>query len=719
MQCGFSWFVFRWVVCWIFIIIEFVVLVPMHFRMKKRASFSKYSLQDRHGIFTFGPVALELKHKSSLFDVRIHFWIYLYVMALIATTFMMDTDELYKPIILAAPFLLATGSFLILSCDQIDGEVKNDEIGDEHGNFFLQILRSALRMSLFDMFQMIGDDIAEDEILQLNMLRWIVDLWAGTDKDSQHSSSSSNQTHQSYQARSFQPVQHESESSTNRSASRTSQPHANINISQNYSAPRSSESTFDRNSSNQETFRHSQERRLKLPSFFHVDERAKPAIQSFKAAVASFPPSRNACIVLAVTKRCPAALLVICLHLFALHNANCVTIILLPMMLLEFMRVSEWRKACFSAFAADDDKSALHTDMLTIPASMEHMQILLSGNTFSNFNPGSSLQLWTNVKSSVVALESSLTAVKCVNTAKFATDVAMDVMSLAKLGFEVKEKGIPYGVSVLVKDLFHFHMEKAMSENNELPAPCQEGRGGLISKTTMNLVNNAQVLTKNINELLEDGTDQNNMLSPVIGGVSTVLGRGWLWGKDEHNTEDKFVPSNDQGSEDDRMAGETVENASKDNIRQSGSVEQASKHTSDYVDMDYEVGQSTTQYFDEDLQHSQSNENTTLSQKPEEKQTMPTVDNSTDMSNEKFQRIDIDETQVEEVQRANPNIATDTNDNASDGVNALGAGLAVVAGVIAGGVAFALKGDESKRNEENTNSTSHSHVTIERLDGED
>ena len=69
---------------------------------------------------------------------------------------------------------------------------------------------------------------------------------------------------------------------------------------------------------------------------------------------------------------------------------------------------------------------------------MESMEILLSPDNYSPLNCGSYLQIWKNIKTSIIALESGLTAMKCVDTANVATNVVFDVMSLMNIAGDKK-----------------------------------------------------------------------------------------------------------------------------------------------------------------------------------------------------------------------------------------------------------------------------------------
>ena len=432
-------FLVGWSICWSFVIVQLLVFIPMHFHIRKTIlpslSTTRTALSRKweNGIYPCGPITLCMKQQTALLNIRINSWIYLYAIALLSTTFMVQKNQIHRPIILAAPFLLVTGSFFILSCreatgegscnDNDDDDVVDDDDDDDVDNVFLKILRRALRQTLFDVFQLVGENVAEDEKLQMNMLRWIVDYWAtssssnpscsntndddGDDDDGHNATSIPSSTGNTINTRADNI-----DVTTSSSGGRDSSTVNNVNDNggswmnmNSLNTPTTCENTTNCRD------RHTNQRRndhasnsssrasaqinlpptiksssgMKLPSF-NVDERARPAVESYKLAVEKFPPSRNACIIIAITKRCPALLSATILHLSGSLDANYVTIILLPMILVfEYMRISEWMNACHRTKLIDRlrnerSNNAIHPiqdneSKMLLPTDMEPMEI--------------------------------------------------------------------------------------------------------------------------------------------------------------------------------------------------------------------------------------------------------------------------------------------------------------------------------------------------------
>ncbi len=754
-------------ICWIFVMVQLILFIPTHFQVNRITTTGTKNKWE-NGIYQFGPVVLVLKTRpgsasipSSLFEIRMHSWAYLYVLALIASTFMASYDnfQIHKSIILAAPFLLVTGSLIILSCHQEDEDL------------FLNIVRRALQRSLIDVVQFVGEDIAEDDMLQLNMIQWIVDYWAtratttsdSNDGNYHHGGSNSvgdsSHSHNPLTGRLSRSANSaNSFTSPSPSTACTNNRHSNVNINTESTSNNATPQTNAQSS----TQRPRTKIGVELPSFINIDERARPAVLSYKKAVGEFPPSRNICTILAVAKRCPAILLVSYFHFSGSLTANYITIILIPMMILEVMRTSEWINACYRAIEIESLRARDNNDngdgiliqegkpihnlnekgnMTFLPEDMEPMEILLSTDSHSPFSRGSSLQVWVNVQSSVIALESSLTAIKCVNTAKHATDVAFDVMSLAKLGLEVKDKGLPYGVSILAKDLFQFHLERSMKSNTCQSSPATEPQyqrqRGSYSKAAISLVNNGQMLSKNIVELIEDGKKEDNFLHPIVSGISNIFGKGWLWGKEEGGKDRRNSSSTlttkdagDQRGDDDNSTYQSGSNGKMINYGNSRILsddldehEQTAIRKPDLplVDMNYiepEVTQNRSQDSSLSAQIRENDDEAKNKLKESELQETVSATIQAD-AKEGEQRIKINSSnprQNEELQHSGV-IQVDENDKS--GLDLFGAGLAVLAGAVVGGIALAAKGgeDERQRKKESTNSAST--VSIERLDDDE
>jgi hypothetical protein len=86
----------------------------------------------------------------------------LYGCALVCSLWRVDLRRLPA---LAGPFFVASGTLLLSS-------------RDEDMNWLSRILRHALRLTLRDVLASVGEAVREDEMLQLAMLRWLVDFWA-------------------------------------------------------------------------------------------------------------------------------------------------------------------------------------------------------------------------------------------------------------------------------------------------------------------------------------------------------------------------------------------------------------------------------------------------------------------------------------------------------------------------------------------------------------
>ncbi len=720
-----SSFLIGWGICWALGILQIILFTPMHFQIQKSKLQSPIpsdntilSNQLETGVYPlFGSssITLKLKHNISLFDVRIHSWIYLYALALLTTTVMVHGNQIHKPIILAAPFLLVSGSFLILSC-------RKGHHGDNGDDLFLNVLRRALKLTLFDVVQLVGEDVAEDDKLQLNMLTWIVDYWAtNSDRDDNDSKGEGIGGVHGSSRSTTRPM------STGRAASNaTFTPTASGNPStapgigtntgtfQSHERPSSHSSTSASTSSNHGLKTNN---KIPFPSFINIDERARPAVLSYKKAVEEFPPSRNICIVLAMTKRCPAMLAAIFMQLSGTLNVNYVTIILLPMIILEWMRMYEWLNACyyFIVFGNEDQPPSIlnalvdNGNKFTSLNEMEPMQILLSPDSFSRNNQGSSLQVWTNIKGSVVRLESSLTAVKCVQTANIASDVVFDVMSLAKFGLEVKSKGLPHGISLLAKDLFQFHLEKAMNTNSDHDNQSSMRHGQnqnheSYSKAAINIMNNSHRLSKNVSELFEEGSKEHNILHPIISGASIVIGKGWLWGKE--NQEIDNTQEYDKSADSANVNEGTCDEKSQENL---------DEFEKDFADMQYE----TDSFAEGEVQLCHEKENEISMQissptpiendckKDEKGQSVMNIPESLDLV------LDDKGDDIDTITETDSRNNVDSKNGNHHGLNFLGAGLAVVAGAIVSGIAISKKNEENERKRNR-----RSNVTIEILDDE-
>ena len=610
---------------WKVMSLQLAILLPFHFyigRSSSSASSSSSSLPTpgetqqqegrgqqplllHHHSYSIGPIRFIKKPSTTMMDCRIHSWISLYITAFLATTLRIERDGLYTPIFLAGPFFLALGSFIILSLSD-DGQNAEDILSN--------VIRNALRRALLDVLSSIEEDVTEDEMLRLAMLRWIVDYWASSKKPSKSSAPStpsSSQTNRSSSNPSSSRntscdgneddeeatatnannspkafvvkaslIKEQGQGSNKKDSSTSSstdinQPQDNrigwhdlstmldktteqmyneVNSSRNECLPpqERNHTTSTSTTSSRHQQNHSVRNLRYMISSFDVDERAKPAVLLYKHAVDGFPPSPNLSIAFALASRCPAILSVLYLHLIgSVHAINC-TLTLFPMMIYEVVRVIDWVRRCrhFVAMKRPTSSSSkLPSEACPfedepkgeyfVPhflREMESMEILL-------LDSSSLLRVWENVDSSVNALESGLTAMRCVNTLHVATDLVFNVASLATFAVEVGNHGWLHGIQVLGSDLLHFHMKNTgRSTSEHLSERGKESRARY-SNAAVELVKNSQHLTRNMEALIDESKNETNFISCLLHSVLELFWgeEGRLKSTDETNN---HAPSN-------------------------------------------------------------------------------------------------------------------------------------------------------------------------------
>jgi hypothetical protein len=104
----------------------------------------------------------------------------LYLSALLQTV--VHCNNVLHMMLLLGPFLAATG-VLILS-----------NLPDDDMEWFANAVRNALRLTLQDVLASVSVQVQQDEMLQLAMLRWIVDYWSHEENDNSNSNDSSHPT---------------------------------------------------------------------------------------------------------------------------------------------------------------------------------------------------------------------------------------------------------------------------------------------------------------------------------------------------------------------------------------------------------------------------------------------------------------------------------------------------------------------------------------------
>lgn len=446
----------------------------------------------------------------------------LYGAALLVAIAVLDVRRMH---VLGGPFLMATGSLLV-SRHQDESRLS-------------RAVRQALRLSLRDVLATLGETVQEDEMLQLAMIRWIVDYWSyappSTNSARSASDGQSNQqrvsvisTSSTVTGSNTQPELEWNEllpMLTMTTDQMTGEIHPGTTSGPQQTQSMHSATSLESNDPLENL-------KVMLASM-DVDERAKPAVLSFKQAVEGFPPSRRVAECLSLICRCPAILALVILYGLGSPVAFPSTITLLPFIAFEVLRVQEWTKACQRAFAENNEtppSGANASSLLSLPSEMDSMCIVLSDDKYSSFRQSPLLQVWANVCSSVSALEKGLTAARCVRTTAVATEFAGNIMSLAQFGVEVSQKGWLHGVAVMAKELIHMHANSGQSG--------QVRNGDVVTNTkytsaAINAVKNGNVVANNVGIILEE-SGANPSVEAVVGVVKVLFGCGWLWGKEEN-----------------------------------------------------------------------------------------------------------------------------------------------------------------------------------------
>jgi len=444
--------------------------------------------------------------------------------------------DLWRLPALAGPFFLATGTLLLSN-------------RDEDMNWLSRALRHALRLTLRDVLASVGESVREDEMLQLAMLRWIVDYWSYQPHAAQSSASSStaNQT--------ARPT--ESRPTTDIVATRNSQPLQEVqqrrdlqweelqpmldmttdqmneevpahqpggSFSEQQSSSRRSQSWSDSSQQDNDSL---QNLRYMLHTL-DVDDRARPAVMKYKHVVESFPPPRSNAVFLSMIRRCPAMLMLFFRYVTGSDLALASTATLLPFAVMEAFRVLHWAEACQRALESgvrnQVNEEAVRSQsrsspFISLPPDMDPMCILLSGDSYAPTYPPPLLQVWINICSSVYALETGLTAARCVQTTAVAADFASNIISLAQFGVEVTQFGWVHGITVLARELMHIHATQSASEAKYTSA-------------AVNAIRNGQIVARNVKALSEE-EGGNPVVDPIVGVLTAIVGRGWLWGREE------------------------------------------------------------------------------------------------------------------------------------------------------------------------------------------
>jgi hypothetical protein len=525
----------------------------------------------------------------------------LYGSALIVT--IVKTDLRRMPI-LAAPFFLATGTLLIT-------------YHDDDMEWLSRILRHALRLTLRDVLSSVSQKVGEDEMLQLAILRWIVDYWSYNPSRGTESSSSTRPQSESSSAQrnssgapvssagstsstttlvtSSSPAPHHevqweelfpmlnmatdqmaSEVNTLQSYEPVSGPSTEARRSQALPASRSSYSPSSSSSSSSGAPYSNSNNNNSLDNLksmllsLDVDERGKPAVMAYRRGVESFPPTKNVAILMSIVRRCPALLTLLWQCIFGSKSLTTALMLLLPFVILEYYRIEAWMEACDRvAQAAGDQVIGEHEEAqdTAILKNVDSMTILLSGDNHSALNPPTLLMVWRNILSSVSALEVGLTAARCAQTTTVAFDFAGNMLSLLQFGYEVSEYGLVHGLAVMAKEVIFMHTSGEAETRQQSRNPNTRYAGAAVDA-----VHNGHVVARNVHALMDEGV-LDPLVGPLVGALCAMSGYGWLWGKEELDPVQTALPSTTETSKvgDDKL--QTTSSPDDDEKLKAGSTE--------------------------------------------------------------------------------------------------------------------------------------------------
>jgi hypothetical protein len=455
---------------------------------------------------------------------------------------------------LAARFLLSTGVILYQSSTTDPS----------------QVVRRALRFTVRDALQHMGTCVQQDELLQLTMLRWIVDYWSSSSSTAsstaqQASKQSSNTANTAPRPASEQKIiptnkanassslqrrlrpsevlqfrqpelnwtdlcpmlqtttnqitsevdslQHHSETTARSSVRDGGKPNRRTQTSNATQASRDSDPTFDGSVQSLQA----------MLSSMNLDEQAKPTVLAYKEIVNTFPPTSFVAVALGLFRRVPAIVLLVSTIMLGVlgfhHRPLAVVISLLPFALLEAVRVMLWAEACH--IFDESNSGNQRADPMTI--------LLLDDRYHATEQLPTLLVVWRNVHASAGALEVSLTTARCVQTTVVAADFAANVLSLANFGMEVSRHGWFHGISIVAME--RLHLQSSRTDPRTLWHGVSAPTGASYTSAAVSAVRNSQTISRNLQALSSEGVSH-NVVGQTLGFLALLVGHGWVWGRD-------------------------------------------------------------------------------------------------------------------------------------------------------------------------------------------
>jgi hypothetical protein len=450
---------------------------------------------------------------------------------------------------LAGPFFSSTGVLL--------WKLGRQQQPEEGSDVLAFCLRQALRRTLQDVMGHVGTSVQRDELLQLALLRWLVDYW--TTDPTHRASSTTPSASPSPPATATTPpsdVRQPALLTTGEASVGTRSPRSEPSLnwqdilpmlsvtadqmalegsslrggqdaspgvpdsSPGYQSHASSGGTTSTPAAGDDPFQD-------LHSMFlnwDIDETAKPAVVILQRGIAAFPPGRKFAIFLSVARRSPAFWALLYQVGWGTHVCLSALLILVVLLAFELIRLHEWIYSCHVVTAGADETDPHMMDHADVLQRLDPMVILLSDDIHSEDSPSSLLRVWWNLLESVSALEKGLTAVRCVQTTAIAVDFADNLMSLARFGLEVHHNGWSHGLMVAMREIFVFHRRTAEPSATHQEAGYADAAFGAF--------HNSQRLYKHASVLSDEGQLE-NILLPLLGVLPVLIGHGWLWAQPE------------------------------------------------------------------------------------------------------------------------------------------------------------------------------------------
>jgi hypothetical protein len=360
-------------------------------------------------------------------------------------------------------------------------------------------VRRAIRFSLRDVLEELGNDVKEDEMLHLAMLRWIVDFWSTTTSRADGvDASTSKQSLKAGQLRGLKwnDLFHMLTVTTKQMRFEAKSLRARM---------RSNASILTQSVAN-----HSFADLESMLVSFDLDVHAKPAVMAYKRAVCGFPPDRSVAIAHAFIRRCPVILLIGDMCYFISSQSLNFVALLVPFAIYEAIRVYNWWSSLSNQISSSSDGHGEYT----LCDNVDSMVVLLSTDKCSGQE--TALKVWNNVSSSASALEMGLTAARCAQISAVASEFANDIISLTSFGMEISKGRWFYGARVAFREF------RAIRRSSVGP-PLEEAK---CANAAIRIVRNSKRLSRNVRVLVQE---ESHTLRPFFDASKSFVRKCSFW----------------------------------------------------------------------------------------------------------------------------------------------------------------------------------------------